>query len=339
MLENGVYGNNGYGYSLYLQIENPNKEPFSFDRIVMRFDSSTAVKCGQRVREVTICSTPSKIREYFLYYGVVDSPRLDTLEDSLKLLSVQGGHAVSFGDPFDTGPVCPTYPKSKPTEMSIVLLQDGVEVTERQVCVLPPVLRIPDEYGLKDSERGFHIELRPEWTIPSASGITGKALITSLFAKAKSISPDAVLTEVRPRFVMQHELDDGSKRYTCSVWLYIFWSPKGVFSLYKDDPGSFEWQTRGLSEKPSVVIEPGFFKEAKIDCDIAVLILDIAGARIDSLLSLEPIQMEQGTCLAWVQSYEEGHQQIGILVTSGEVVLRNQESNTFEFAEHCIWND
>ncbi len=337
-LQSSLYGAGGYEYSLYVEIGNPNPFPILFDEIVMRFENSMAGPSGW-VREARITFMATEIVTRFSYGGEEQNRQTSVDDGSPEELSIDGYRGVALPHPLSSGPVYPTLPGSEPTTLTVILLRSGEEVTVPQICVLPPVLRIPDRYSLAPEDRGLHIILRPLPLLPSNSGITNDKLVTRIFDKARSISQDAVLVDVQPRFVTEHRFEDGRIQYTLHAWEYTFCSEKGTFVVYKDDPGCFEWRSKDSSELSTLAFDSDLFKTARIDCNVAVLIADIAGARIDGRLNLRLIEVGQKARLAWVQHHQMGYQQLAVLVDTGEVLVWNQPTSTFEPAKHCIWNE
>jgi len=340
-IRSGMYGTGGYEYELRLQIGNPNDFPIRFDTIALRFHRSDMKQWGElALREERIIFSQSSIYTFF-FYGQERPQEGVPLEkgESLEELQLEGHRAIVLPH-VGTGAALTTKPGFEPTRISTVLIRKGKEVCEPQICVLPPILRIPSSWDLEKDEKGFHMEFVPVSRLPVPSGVTDGELVRRIFDKAAAISQDAVLIRVSPLFMTVTTYANGKMRHTVQAWVYRFHSKKGQFYIFRDDAGKVKWETKASQERPTQWFHPDVIEGCKVDSDIAVLIAELSNAKatVRGSFCLEVTQIDEKKRPLWLLPYERFSRQIGILADTGEVVSKKKQGGRWELCNDVIWN-
>lgn len=340
-IRSGMSDAGGYEYELRLQIGNPNDFPIHFDTIAIRFHRSDMKRWGElALREERIIFSQSSM--YTLFFYGDERPREGMpLQNGASLEEEQlEGHRAIVLRHIGTGAALTTQPGSEPTRISIVLLHKGKEVCEPQICVLPPILRIPSSFDLAKDEKGFHLEFFPVSRLPVPSGVTDGELVRRIFDKAAAVSQDAALIEITPLFVTVNTYASGKIRHAVQAWVYRFHSKKGQFYLFKDDVGKVKWETKASKEKPAQWFHPDVIEGCKVDSDIAVLIAEFSSAEATASGSfqLEVTQIDGKERPLWRLPYKIFSRQLGILADTGEVVTSKKQGRGWELCDDVIWN-
>ena len=338
-ISSGMYST-GYQYEIQLRIGNPLPIPLEYDAICLQFSNPAGTPEGAVSEAIVYFTDTSVVTMYD--YGFTNSSeapnhRRDYEGAIPEVLGADQG--VRYGYSISSGRLRWVDHDEAPNLMTVTLLRRGIPETKPQVCVLPPLLRLPS-YGetVVEERDGFLVEMTPVWLLPSKTGISDTLILNRVFSAASAIASNAVFVSLQPRFISEIELTDGRKVSAPRTWQYVFGAGDGIFSLYADDPWKAAWGSSD-AEPFSQLCDPDMLRRVVIDCDVAVLMLAVAGEVPEGYLRLERVSIGGQWELAWVEAARPGHQRVGVLASLPRIIRYESLSGSFVEDRHCIWND
>ena len=334
-----------YCYVCRPLVANINAETLEFDSVDIEFEandfeSKSSLKAVRinRSEEGDIVNFSYHGSEYFAGLRRIGSM---SKADRLISLSLDPYQARTLNDiRLDYAPV--SLPGKKVVCVSLCLRRFNQPVTERCLCALPPVVRMPD---FKPNE-GRQLNMASEQFLPKSSGVLDQRLRKSVFnAAAKHIS-DSLLIEIAPRLITRHDLTSRSgidPYYSCDDWRFIFHSNQRseFFGIHSSDPAS----THNLAYQedqwlPTAWLHEEMLKRCKIDCATAYLMaLTIEATPVSNnpVLRLEPIKLEDGLWRpVWKLPFQLRDLPIGVLADTCEVITLFE--GAWRKPEGVIWN-
>ena len=330
----------GYIYSGEMQIGNPNRSPFRFDSLNIEYKSSLIERSPVCLTGQLIAFTDGKITVFFRYgHEEVVIPE----DEKPTVQIIEGNRAIRFD--FNTSSaLIPTICGGEPTTVEATLLLKGKRVSQTYKGVLPPLMKIPDEYrisqkGVSLEENKYHMILLPASYLPAPSGVIEKDTVSAVFRKAATISPGTVLVKVRPEIMTLSFYTGGKSRLLPGVWLYHFWSPQSIFSIHAIDPGVAEKSEEKPGAKPEIVVDTQLLESCRLDCDTVALLLEAMNAKPGgkgTSYELIAIMLNRKKRPLWDVSYYANGRRVGVLADTGEIVFK--ENGSWKLATDVIWN-
>ena len=328
----------GYRYEGQMQIGNPNRTPFSFDSISIKYGAGDAMEHPRTLTGQMIVFGQEGQATYFEYDGKAPVIRE---QDKPTTVQLKGNGAIRFHFSAAAALV-PTLCGRPPTTLSAVLLLGGKEVGQTYRAVLPPLMKLRDEHeawqgGRFAEEKAYHLPMLPVSYLPAPSGALQEERIKGAFARAAAISEQAILAEVRPERMTLTYYTGGGVRLFPGGWSYEFWSPGRSFSVSCVDPAVS--RPADVQSKPEHDMDVALLGSCRLDADAVGMVLESLGA------SLASGQHEYGLTAAivagvkrplWILSYELGGKKVGVLADTGEVVTHH--NGAWRIADSVIWN-
>lgn len=331
----------GYQYLAKILVANINQGDLWFDAIELEFspDDDEFHGCAKAIR---ISPTADGSRQFISYHGsgYFNSLRSLAMQESpqhlepVMLKKFTGLRINSVG--FGYSPV--SIAGRKATGVSLRLLLGGQPVTHRCVCVLPPILRLPDVR----SGKTHHLTLASEKFIPSSSGALDGEVVDHAVSTAAAHDPDSLLVSVSPTMVSTHILTGGDMPHSCDGWHFTFYSDRlgGTFEISSSDPGWLDEGKPGeAGARPRCWLSKATLETCRVDCDFAYLIARGASASPQSdapKMGLECGLLDGRWRPVWNLPFLLEGRPVGVLADTCELALRSE--GRWDKPEGIIWN-
>jgi hypothetical protein len=334
----GFGGGGGYEYEGKIEVGNPHTTPFHFDSIEITFTDGVGGKFNRSAYPLvgeTIVLTEKSIFTAYHYdgdktvaSGVRDNPDrtpTDQVLDSHQATRFRMSMAASL---------MPTICGKSFTMVNARIISGGKPVSEVYRAVLPPLMKIPDEFSSSE-ESLFELRLWPEANTPLASGVFDPAVIDRAFQKIADVSSNAVLAMITPEMMTVNTYRDESTMHLPAGWRYQFWSPDRSFSVSQVDPSAIKSST---CEKPLVALDKELLKSCVVDIDAVTMMLELVGAKSDDKdfhCRLVAMVVEGKSRPVWDVGYRLNGVKTYVFADTGQIVYE-QDGGWKAF--DVIWN-
>lgn len=203
--------------------------------------------------------------------------------------------------------------------LAMQLMSGESAVTQKCVCVLPPVLRIPKFR----SEERHHIVLVRNTFMPDGSGLLQRSIIDRILATAYKFDAESLLLSITPGIVRLHELTGGDIVHECKDWRFKFYCDKleGTIEVSAMDPSWIKADALvKLPQRPQAWLNGALLGNCKIDCDLAYLIARSLGlSPVRGEISLKPLAVNGRWRPVWSVPFLIKGGSCCVLADTGEV--------------------
>ncbi|MDR3558372.1 MAG: hypothetical protein P4L61_02470, partial [Candidatus Pacebacteria bacterium] len=159
----GIGGGGGYEYEGKIEIGNPHTTPFHFDSIEISFGDGAGKKSARFLDSLageTVILTEKSVLTVYHYGDQTIAPAVkNDPEHTPSDQVLEGHHAMSFHMSMASS-LMPTICGKSFTTMRAQVMSNGKPVTGSYRGILPPIMKIPDEYAAKE-ENLFELRMWP----------------------------------------------------------------------------------------------------------------------------------------------------------------------------------
>lgn len=329
-----------FTYRLVLEIGNASPSPIEFDSVVLSFDNaSIRDRSLHHVSRERIAFSAKAMRCEF-FYGKDEESRNDPdfVAEPITL-APKTGLCIRH---IKTGSVVPAHPGMEPTEMVLVLMKGGKEVSEAQHCVLPPFTNdMPGQPTADVEQAGRPLKFVSGSVLPKPSWVVDEQKQQAAFAAAAKVSPEAKLSGIFAEVAVTWGYRGERKAQPLS-WIYAFWSSQKSFNVkvFEDNSTDVKFQERSAETGANSCLDADLLKQCRVDARKAVLMLEAAGAICTGdggMMWLVPFEVAGRTRPVWVLPYVlEDRGKLFVLADTGEVLTR--DSGGWALVHGIIWN-
>lgn len=340
--EPSEHGYQGYAYLADASVENPASEAVVCDAIRLGFATRGQLTLFPKASEgVSIFKVAGGMEIYTEYSDAkraarfMGHPPRTAPEDTQPIRLPGFARATVRAIRLNNSPV--SIPGSNVVAVSLHLSVGETQITDKCLCVLPPVSRLPD---LRAAER-HKVELVCERFLPSPSGILDGKVLPKAFQTASRYSDDHMLLRVAPRFVTVHDLGDCNLFHTCSSWCLTFFDRGGgrTFNVQSLDPGWVEDSERAENlAAPARWLTRELMESCVLDCREAYLMARATGADPleETELQLEGENVGGSWRPMWKLPFMLDGARVGVLADSCGVAVLS--GSGWHSAKKSVWN-
>src|SRR6185436_2552237 len=199
-------GRYGYGarnfdseYHGSLMIWNPNVVPLEFDAITLETTNAdiSPLKQVDAAHAVQILFRGQSNMIRYSYRGTADFEPVEfDHAQELKTVAIPGQQGISFRN-IPLGPLRFSVPAQMAVPVGIYVSLGDLRVSETCWALLPPLARLP----VDDGRPGIKVEMFPDRSMSSPSGVLDTDLVRSALDTAARFSSDSLLVSVQPQIM------------------------------------------------------------------------------------------------------------------------------------------